>query len=487
MANDAIPTPTSDAINTPYPFSRSSTEGGFVAQFSDNPFFTGALGVAGLGAVVAIAQKGVRYGASLLKRRLLVDAEIRAKNEYYPWFLQWMTLHHREQTAGWRSFASRMHHLSFENEHVKLSNGSIKTQMALVPGPGKYILRYKNAFIMVNRVRETRSMDFQMGIPFETITLTTLYAHRHVFEDIFAEAQRLAQQSVEGKTVIYTARGTSWEQVGEPSRKRPLDSVILDQGIKEYITNDINEFLGEAKWYYEQGVPYRRGYLLHGPPGTGKTSFIQALAGELDYNIAILNLSERGLTDDRLNYLLTILPRRTLVLLEDADAAFTNRRAQTDDDGYRGANVTYSGLLNALDGVASPEERILFLTTNYRGRLDDAMVRPGRVDTTIRLGELTRWQTSKLWDRFYGGLDGHEFFRARFLQRLEELGVTDSEQGLKTNPEQGASPAALQGLFMRNKRDMEGAISMVPDWLQEIQESRERQNLEHAARPKSRD
>lgn len=73
------------------------------------------------------------------------------------------------------------------------------------------------------------------------------------------------------------------------------------------------------------GIPYRRGYLLYGPPGSGKTSFIQALAGELEYNICILNLSERGLTNDRLNHLLTNLPERSIMLLEDIDAAFAKR------------------------------------------------------------------------------------------------------------------------------------------------------------------
>jgi DNA polymerase III delta prime subunit len=53
---------------------------------------------------------------------------------------------------------------------------------------------------------------------------------------------------------------------------------------------------------------YRRGYLLHGPPGSGKSSFIMALAGRLGYNICILNLTERGLTDDRLALALSNIP-----------------------------------------------------------------------------------------------------------------------------------------------------------------------------------
>lgn len=81
------------------------------------------------------------------------------------------------------------------------------------------------------------------------------------------------------------------------------------------------------------GIPYRRGYLLHGPPGSGKTSFIQALAGELDYNICILNLSERGLTDDRLHLVLSVIPERCIMVLEDIDAAFSGRGASIEK-GY---------------------------------------------------------------------------------------------------------------------------------------------------------
>lgn len=80
------------------------------------------------------------------------------------------------------------------------------------------------------------------------------------------------------------------------------------------------------------GIPYRRGYLLHGPPGSGKSSFIQALAGELNYDISLLNLSERGLGDDKLNHLLSNVMERSIVLIEDIDAAF-NKRVQTGEDG----------------------------------------------------------------------------------------------------------------------------------------------------------
>ena len=290
---------------------------GLVAQLTDNPFFTAVrillscfgikqaliyvqgFGLAGIGAALAFTQKGLRHGAALLKRRLLVDVEINVKDESYQWFLYWMTIHQQAQLTNTLSVANTlrgtlaktqgvsvverwlrrltpgMRHLSIKTEKTDLPNGSLQTHFALVPGPGKHILRYKNAFLMVERMRETKSMDLQSGKPWETVTLTTLYSQRHIFEDIFLEAHQLVQKATEGKTIIYHPISTSWAKFGEPRRKREISSVILDQGIKERIVADVKDFLSSSKWYYDRGIPYRRGYLLHGPPGSGKTSYVR--------------------------------------------------------------------------------------------------------------------------------------------------------------------------------------------------------------------
>ncbi len=154
----------------------------------------------------------------------------------------------------------------------------------------------------------------------------------------------------EGKLIIHAPRGFEWAQFGNARRKRPLKSVVLGEGIAETIVDDVKTFLDRRQWYYDRGacyahcvieqcpeilhigIPYRRGYLLHGPPGSGKSSFIQALAGSLSYDISLLNLSERGLQDDKLIMLLSKTPERSFVLIEDIDAAF-NKRVQTSEDG----------------------------------------------------------------------------------------------------------------------------------------------------------
>ena len=437
------------------------SEGGLFANLTSNPFFTAGFGLAALGAAVRYGSLGLRRTSELIRRRMLVDLEITRHDESYNWVLNWMTAQYQTQLAPIgrrrdvgtieylvRRLTPGLHHLQIKTATSKTASGSEQTAFSLVPGHGKHFLRYRNAFLAVSRERVGKSFDVH-GQPFETIQLTTLYYYRHIFEDIFREAHEMALQSTEGKTVIYTSRNMGWEQSGEPRRRRPFESVVLEEGLSNKILEDVQEFLRARTWYLDRGIPYRRGYLLHGPPGTGKTSFVQALAGMLDFNIAMLSLSQRGLTDDLLNHLLLNVPPKTIVLLEDADAAFSNRR-QRDGEGYSGANVTYSGLLNALDVVASAEERIIFMTTNHIERLDDALIRPGRVDMTVHLGNATEWQMEKLWDRFYAQDDPNGDGKRRFIARAKEADLVGK-----------VSTAALQGLFLYNKENAEGAIEMV--------------------------
>ena len=148
--------------------------------------------------------------------------------------------------------------------------------------------------------------------------------------------------------------------------------------------------------------------------------------------------------------------------ITDADAAFTNRR-QTDSDGYSGSTVTFSGLLNALDGVASAEERIMFMTTNHIEKLDDALIRPGRIDMTVQLGNATEWQIGQLWDRFYAPYDLEGKGKKIFVERAKEFGLVDK-----------VSTAQLQGVFLYNKDDPGGAIAMV-DQLSTVMHAQDKQ------------
>jgi len=401
----------------------------------------------------------------LVRRQMLVTVEIPSTDPSYEWFLHFLAENQRAQAASGGAavipgyslsallsrFRPAPRELAVETRTVKLGSGASAADFVLVPGQGKHIINYNSTLLQVARTRDPRRSN-PSGLPFETVEITTLNSRRGVLYELLHESQQLALHRAEGKTTVYTSRGISWERFGNPQRKRPLESVILAPGVKEGVVKDLEDFLSSPSWYQDRGIPYRRGYLLYGPPGTGKTSFVKAIAGHLDYNICLINLSERGLTDDRLNYLLCNLPERSIALLEDVDAAFANR-AQVGEDGYSGMNVTFSGLLNALDGAASGEDRILFLTTNHQERLDEALLRPGRVDLKVEIGWATPEVVDGMWERFYGTgtFPDADKLRIRFLRILREGQLF--EPGCH-----GVSTAELQGLFLFFKHDPEGVV-----------------------------
>ncbi|XP_060861299.1 mitochondrial chaperone BCS1 [Metopolophium dirhodum] len=398
-----------------------------LSTLGDNPYFSAGFGLFGLGLGAAVLRKGASAGVVLFRRNFMMTLEVPCRDKSYQWVLLWVT----------QKAARRTQHLSVETTFEQMDTGRVNTTYHFLPSIGVHLIEYHGKYIQVTRTREQQSLDLHAGVPWENVVLTTFGTNKSIFTNILEEARQMALKTLEGRTIVYTALGSEWRPFGHPQKPRPLKSVVLDDGISERILKDVQKFIAKPYWYIERGIPYRRGYLLHGPPGCGKTSFIKALAGELQYGVCLLNLSERGLTDDRLNYLMSAAPQNTIILLEDVDAAFGGRheskQVATAYDGL--SRVTLSGLLNALDGAASSEARILFMTTNYIERLDAALIRPGRVDSKEYFGHCSQSQIERMYNRFFLENNDSEKYAKEFAETVFKTGKP-------------ASAAQIQGYFM---------------------------------------
>ena len=275
--------------------------------------------------------------------------------------------------------------------------------------------------------------------------------------------------------VIIYARdryGVSWK----PKARKPirlLDTVHFDNGMKQELLADIRNYLDARTQlrYQSRSMPYRRGYLFYGPPGTGKSSLSVAIAGEFGLDLYEVKIPSVA-TDADLEQMFQEIPPRCVVLLEDIDAVWVDRslsdaeRAKAKDTGMPSSNCTLSGLLNVLDGVGSQEGRIVIMTTNRPEKLDSALVRPGRVDMKVLLGNISKKSAEEMFIRMFSpelGCTAH--IDPEEIKRLANHFASHI-------PEDTFTPSLLQGFFQLHLDSPYQAVSAIQEWVKkELRES----------------
>jgi len=244
---------------------------------------------------------------------------------------------------------------------------------------------------------------------------------------------------------------------------RPVDTVVLQRATKEKLLTDVKEFLAAdtRQWYRKHGIPHKRGYLFYGVPGGGKTSLIQAIAGKFEYTICSVHLAHPSLTDDGLRKAVNKAPKRSILVFEDVDAIFGKAREKLVKD----SPLTFSGLLNSIDGIGKADGQIFVLTTNHRERLSPALIRNGRVDVHVPFTHATDEMISGMFHRFYPHCT--EKTSADFVQAVRVV-LGDRE----------VSPAALQHFFIQHRKSPDTlAVESVQDIVDEIELRKDEQRL----------
>lgn len=258
---------------------------------------------------------------------------------------------------------------------------------------------------------------------------------------------------------------------------KDFSNIFLNDGILGKIKTDIDTYVTGKQNYLKAGIPYKRGYLFFGPPGTGKTAMIYAIAREYNRNIYFLNIAD---SIDKIKYLVDMIPPGEMVVIEDIDLyqdslrreellfkdrearrkameELAKQKAASAPDGdtvsvdsteqkaeiigktmerfadrmagmmpsfAMGGVIPGMGdmpkpredkkptsltekmleLLRIFDGYTTLTDTIIIFTTNNREKLEEALLRPGRIDSQYYFGVVDAPQLQKIM-KFYFGND----------------------------------------------------------------------------------
>jgi chaperone BCS1 len=329
--------------------------------------------------------------------------------------------------------------------HVDLDTTLRNERIAMIPAPGKHWFWFgERPFeVWFTRTENTheRSSRRVESFAFRTLGRNRASLERFAADVVLCHTKRQGVQSY-----LYTY-DDGWDYVKGYS-PRVLDSVVLEPGEKEHLLQDVAQFRRSKERYACLGVPYHRGYLFHGPPGTGKTSLVSALAAHFGLSIYTINLAD--FTDRSLMSAVNHVPRNSVLLFEDVDCMRGSQsRAGFDSAGGQNGSatvsakenisaqngITLSGLLNVLDGFHAPTGVLFVMTTNHADRLDQALLRPGRIDYKLYLGNASDHQKVALYRRFFP--DASEAEAREFVEASRCAGTMAEFQGLLLALEQG--------------------------------------------------
>ncbi|KAI0924341.1 hypothetical protein AcW1_006482 [Taiwanofungus camphoratus] len=406
-----------------------------------------------------------------------------------------------------------------EEDDDLVLGGRKKRKVAIIPSlDTTHTIYYRGHWLRI-----TRTKRFQDYGSYAELKISVVARNNDILKRLVLEAKREYEKDAEHRVHIFMADTTygCWRWNGA-RQKRPMSSIVLEPGVKDMIIADCQDFLCSEDWYAERGIPFRRGYLLYGVPGSGKTSLIHSLAGELGLDIYVVSLSSKGMSDNTLTTLMGNVPSRCILLLEDLDAAFTRGVSRDDtstgapttssssnststaknkDENNDGSTLSLSGLLNSLDGVAAAEGRLLFATTNHIERLDPALSRPGRMDVWVNFKHATKWQAEGIFKCFFPAkpsTDGSSLSpstpspkpgdeptpsdglavpkRKRASHAIPLLSEEEISELAKrfadAIPESELSVAALQGYLLKNKTRPRECVDEVADWVVQERETR---------------
>ena len=291
------------------------------------------------------------------------------------------------------------------------------------------VVKYNRRRLYIRKDREKNASATTLtSLFYDSFYITCLFGRDTVksFLDMIVEYNTSKRKKKEDVNVLTYEYGR-WGVVNGIKLK-PLDKIFLNNNKKETLITDMKRFTESEDEYIRKGIPYKRGFLFYGKPGNGKTTLATALASRFKRDLYSLNLTSLN-GDDQLINLFTQLPSgNMIILIEDIDTMFKTGR---EVDGKK---ITFSTLLNCLDGVFYKHGMISIMTTNHVELLDDALLRKGRVDVMMEIDNPNP-QTSKDYiETFYNGvvsINGELAGIDMPMSTLQGLCISNNEDTIK--------------------------------------------------------
>ncbi|KDP28443.1 hypothetical protein JCGZ_14214 [Jatropha curcas] len=226
------------------------------------------------------------------------------------------------------------------------------------------------------------------------------------------------------------------------SHPSTFETIAMEADLKNKLKSDLESFLKAKQYYHRLGRVWKRCYLLYGQSGTGKSSFVAAMANFLGYDVYDIDLS-KVLDDSDLKLLLLQTTSKSVIVVEDLDRFLMEKSTA----------VSLSGVLNFMDGILNSccaEERIMVFTMNSKDQVDPAILRPGRIDVHIHF-PLCDFSSFKTLANSYLGVKDHKLF-----PQVEEIFQTGAS----------LSPAEIGELMIANRNSPSRALKSVITALQ---------------------
>lgn len=338
-----------------------------------NPLIGGALMISIVGILIASLKELPKTIFERIKRNIFYSIHLDETDELFVYFERWLKFHHEKQYRN--VTASLIEDSNFSD----LKNNDVKKDIVYYNQHSDFILiKYKNKWLTINKIRQKlENASSKKNIFFNSFTIS-VFLNKKILITLMDDVINFNQQFKPDNCVVPIWSTDQWGNWWKIRNLHPktFDNIFIDVTLKEELLQDANNFVANKQWYNDRSIPYKRGYCFYGEPGNGKTSLALSLAQHLNRPVNILSL--QGMNDQSLRFAFRELKNNSILLIEDIDAIFEKRESKVKD-------LTFSTLLQCLDGVFYSDNTILIITTNHIEQLDCALLRDGRIDVKLNI------------------------------------------------------------------------------------------------------